>query len=474
MIPLYESVNHLDRRAVEVCAMSEELLMEHAALAMKEAILARFEAPCRVLIACGAGNNGADGLALARVLSTEPGFEPTVFLPMGVSSPLAKVQLSRVEALGLEQVEGLHPCEVLVDALFGSGFNRKMEEWASKLIRQMDELQAYKIACDLPSGISKEGNYDSCAQFDLTVTMGAPKLALFNDCIKDRAGEIMVANLGLPAMIYQEESDAYLLEMADLALPIRHRQDTHKGSYGHLAVLMGEKPGAALLSSMAALRFGAGLVSVITREHHVNVPFDLMQSRRVEEGMNALVLGMGLGESYIDEEIEEMIGARPVVLDADILYHTLTRRILEKGHPVVLTPHPKEFAALLKLCDLKQVSIEEVQANRLSLAKLFSEHYPEAVLVLKGANVIIAHNGWRYINPHGSSVLAKGGSGDVLSGMIGSLLAQGYAPQEAAIHASLAHALAASGYSGADYSMLPTELINQLANLQEGADRAQL
>ncbi len=471
MIPLYESVGHLDRRAVEVCAMSEELLMEHAALAIKEEILARFEAPCRVLIVCGSGNNGADGLALARLLSIESGFEPTIYLPMGVSSPLAKAQLARIEALGIEQVEGLHPCEVLVDALFGSGFNRKMEPWAMKLIGQMDELQAYKIACDLPSGISKEGNFDTCAQFDLTVTMGAPKLALFNDCIKDRAGEIVVASLGLPAMIYQEESDAYLLEMADLTLPLRNRQDTHKGSYGHLAVVMGEKPGAALLSSMAALRFGAGLVSVITREHHVNIPFDLMQNRRVEEGMNGLVLGMGLGEAFIDEELGEMIGAHPVVLDADILYRPLTLKLLQAGHPVVLTPHPKEFAALLKLCDFKQTSIEEVQENRLSLAKLFSERFPEAVLVLKGANVIIAHRGRRYINPHGSSVLAKGGSGDVLSGMIGSLLVQGYAPKEAAIHASLAHALAASGYSGADYSMLPTELIDQLSTLQETADR---
>lgn len=468
MIALYESVEHLDKRAVETFAMSEEVLMEHAALAIKREILARFEG-AGVLIVAGSGNNGADGLALARLLSMEAGFEPRVFLPLGASSALAQTQLDRLRALGIEEVEAIGPCDVLIDALFGGGFNRKLDDWGMKLIAQMEGLSAFKIACDVPSGVSKDGNYDTCARMDLTVTMGAPKLALFNDRIKDKAGDIVVADLGLPREAYMGESDAFLLEESDLRLPFRDRQDSHKGSYGHLAVIMGEKPGAAHLSAMAALRFGAGLCTVITREHHLNTPFDLMQSRRLQAGSTAVALGMGLGEAFIDDELMEMIDALPAVLDADALSRPLVLKLLQKKHPVVLTPHPKEFAALLKLCELGSPTVEEVQENRLELTRKFSEVFPEAVLLLKGANVIVAHQKRRYLNPHGSPVLAKGGSGDVLTGLIGSLLAQGHEPLEAAVQASLAHTAAAARYQGADFSMLPTDLIAALGGLGQAA-----
>lgn len=464
MIALYESVEHLDRRAVGTFGMSEELLMEHAALAMKRVITERFET-ANVLIVAGSGNNGADGLALARLLLTAGGFEVSVFMPLGVASELAARQLERIRALGVRETEAIEPCDILVDALFGSGFNRKLDDWGVKLISQMDMCDAFKIACDVPSGVSKDGNYDTCARMDITVTMGAPKLALFNDRIKDKAGDIVVADLGLPREAYMGESDAFLLEPQDWMLPVRENQDSHKGSYGHLATVMGEKPGAAVLCALAALRFGAGLSTVIAREHHLNVPFDLMQSRRPQAGTTAVALGMGLGEAFIDDELLEMIDDLPVALDADALARPMVLKLLQKKHPLVLTPHPKEFAGLLKLCDLGSHTVEEVQENRLELARKFSEAFPEAVLLLKGANVIIAHQNRRYLNPHGSPVLAKGGSGDVLTGLIGSLLAQGYGPLEAAVTASLAHTEAAARYEGADFSMLPTDLIAALSGL---------
>ena len=466
MKALYDSVDHLDKRAVETFYMSEELLMEHAALSIKREITTRFS-KATVLIVCGNGNNGADGLALARLLAMDGGFESSVYLPFGTSSWLGAKQLERLRALGIKEVDHISECDVLIDALFGSGFNRKLDEKASAIVQAMDNLRAFKIACDVPSGVSQDGNFDTCAKMNLTVSMGAPKLALFNDRIKDKAGAIVVGDLGIPKEAYTTQTDAFLLEMSDLRLPFRNKQDSHNGSYGHLAVIMGDKHGAALLSAMAALRFGAGLTTVISRERHLNLPVDVLQSSKPLAGTGALAVGMGLGDSYIDDEITDMISASmPVVIDADALSRPFALKLLQSSHPVILTPHPKEFAALLQLLGMGAPSVTEVQENRLKLSLEFGEAFPNAVLVLKGANVIITNGRRRFLNPHGSPVLAKGGSGDVLAGMIGSLVVQGYTLLEAAINASLAHTLAASRYKGRDFSMLPTDLINELVRLE--------
>ncbi|GHV08707.1 bifunctional NAD(P)H-hydrate repair enzyme [Campylobacterota bacterium] len=466
MIALYESTQHLDKQAVESFLMSEELLMEHAALAIKREIVKRFDT-ASVLIVCGSGNNGADGLALARLLALENGFEPAIYLPFGTSSWLGEKQLERARRLRIRETKGIEPCTVLIDALFGSGFNRKLDDHAEAIVKAMETLTAFKIACDVPSGVSQDGNFDTNAKMNLTVTMGAPKLALFNDRIKDRAGEIVIGDLGLPREAYMGHSDDFLLEMSDLALPFRRIHDSHKGSYGHFAVVMGDKPGAALLSAMAALRFGAGLATIISREHHIHLPYDLLQSTKPIAGTGAIAFGMGLGESFIDAELLEIAGDLPVVLDADAFSRPIVLDLLARAKPLVLTPHPKEFALLLSRCGFGKPTVADVQENRLKLTLEFSNAYPNVVLVLKGANVIIANGGRRFLNPHGSPVLAKGGSGDVLAGMIGSLIVQGYLPLEAAINASLAHTKAAQRYEDADFSMLPTDLIGLLGKLAD-------
>lgn len=464
MIALYESVESLDKRAVETFAMSEELLMEHAAIAIEREIVRRFDRG-EVLIVCGAGDNGADGLALARLLSMRGGFKPKVYAPFGVNSPLGKRQLERVRALGIAEVSAVEPSDIAIDALFGGGLNRKLDENAAGVVKAIDDMRAFKIACDIPSGVDKDGNFDICAKMDLTVTMGAPKLALFNDKVKDRVGEIIVADLGIPREAYAAQADAFLLEIGDLRPPFRGKQDSHKGTYGHLAVVMGDKNGAALLSAMAALRFGAGLTTVISKERHIHLPFDLIQAQKPAETTKAIALGMGLGEAYLDEELLEMVGDRPAVIDADALSRPIIGALLERNAPSILTPHPKEFALLLKRCGMGDYKVADIQDKRMALALEFGKAFPNAVLVLKGANTIIASGARRFINPHGTPALAKGGSGDALAGMIGALLAQGYDPLHSAIHASLAHAMAAKRYEGTDFSMLPTDLIAALKTL---------
>jgi hydroxyethylthiazole kinase-like uncharacterized protein yjeF len=464
VIALYESVESLDKRAVETFAMSEELLMEHAALAMAREIFKRFERG-KVLVVCGAGNNGADGLALARLLSAREGFEPKVYLPFGTKCDLGKKQLKRVNALGIAQVSEVEPSDILIDALFGGGLNRELGDGAAEIVRAIDDARAFKIACDIPSGVDKSGVFDVCAAMDMTVTMGAPKLALFNDKVKDRVGEIVVADLGIPRGAYAASADAFLLEESDLRPPFRQTQDSHKGTYGHLGVVMGDKSGAALLCAMAALRFGAGLTTVVSKERHIHLPFDLMQSHKPAETTKAIALGMGLGEAYLDEELLEIIGDRSAVVDADALSRPIIRDLLERDAPIVLTPHPKEFALLLDRCSLGSYKVADVQERRMALSLEFGRTFPNAVLLLKGANTIITSGDRRFINPLGTPALAKGGSGDALTGMIGALLAQGYAPIDAAIHASLAHAVAAKRYNGTNFSMLPSDLIDLLQTL---------
>jgi hydroxyethylthiazole kinase-like uncharacterized protein yjeF len=174
---------------------------------------------------------------------------------------------------------------------------------------------------------------------------------------------------------------------------------------------------------------------------------------------------MGLGETLSLKELLQFLdNTLALIADADIFHMEILDKILLREN-IVLTPHPKEFVSLLKYTKLADIEVEELQLNRFKYAELFCAAFPKAVLLLKGANVIIGQNDTFYVNPHGTPSLAKGGSGDVLSGLIGALLAQGYAPLDAAIHGSLAHVKLALAYKGNDFSLTPDDLIDEIGNL---------
>lgn len=460
---LYEEVGSLDRRCCEQYGLSEDLLMEHAAEAMAVQIRECFAPGARVTIVCGAGNNGADGMALARLLSSA--YEVSVTVPSGAKSPMARLQLERLKALGIEPADRIGPCDLLVDALFGSGLSRPLEESSLSLIRQMNALDAFKLACDMPSGLRADGVPDAeCFRAELTVTMGALKRGMFSDAAKGVVGEIVVADLGVDRSLYETASDWKVLDRSDLILPHRDKADVHKGSFGHLGVVCGEKSGAAVIAGSAALRFGAGLVTLLSNEE-VAIPYELMQSHLRPSTVSAVAMGMGLGQEFSEQELLERIdGDLPLVLDADIFTHPLLETLLRRSR-IVATPHPKEFVTLLSRLELAKIGVAELQADRFGFAELFCRAYPETVLLLKGANVIIGQGERFFINPHGTNVLAKGGSGDVLCGLIGALLAQGYDPLEAALQGSLAHTEAALQFSGNSYALTPFDLVESITDL---------
>jgi len=468
MQPLYKSCYPLDHRCYDEYNLTEDILMEHASMGMANYIKDNFAQDSSVLIVCGVGNNGADGIVLARLLQSY--YDVKLYIPFGVRSVMAEVQLERVECLDIEFVDEVSEADVIVDALFGAGLSRELDEKTRKLIVQLEALDGFKIACDVPTGIDVDGNPLPMALFcDITITMGALKECLYSDMAKDYVGEIICVDLGISHKKYTQgfNTNLYLLESSDMKLPSRKRANTHKGSFGHLAVIAGEKEGASILAGLSALRFGAGLVTLIGEDIETPLPMALMQDTELPYNKTAIAFGMGFDE--FDEEIVEEVSESqvPIVLDAGIFSDEIILEFLEqKEREIVLTPHPKEFVSLWNLTIESPLNIAVLQANRFEKVREFCSLFPNVTLLLKGANMIIAHGESLFVNPYGRSNLSKGGSGDVLSGLIGALLAQGYDILTATIQGSLALTAGANAYEGSSYAMLPTDLIEEIGKLE--------
>ncbi len=473
MQKVFQNCYALDKKCYEEYGLSEDILMEHAAIGMANYIRKHFRQGTSVLIASGVGNNGADGIVLARQLYGD--YDIRLYVPFELRTAMAKVQFERATCLGVKVVDDVQEAEVVVDALFGAGLNKPLNEATQHIIHKLDALKAHKIACDVPTGVSDEGHLLPLAfHADVTLTMGAYKEAFYLDACKDVVGEVIRVDLGVSSLFYEGQSQTCLLETSDLRLPSRTQQSTHKGSFGHAAVFCGEKEGAGIISGMAAATFGAGLTTLVVHEK-VSSPAYLMHSTVVPGNASALAIGMGLGEHFESEFLQKYVvkSHLPIVLDADSFYSEEILSLLDqKDREIVITPHPKEFVVMWKSLTGEQLTVTGVQAKRFEMVRKFNAKYPHVTLLLKGANTLIMQEERLYINPLGCSKLSKGGSGDVLSGLIVSLLAQGHTAIDAAIQASMALAIAALKYEGSSYAMLPTELIDEVGKLESRHSRA--
>ncbi|MGL2703857.1 NAD(P)H-hydrate dehydratase [Helicobacter pylori] len=464
MLSVYEKVDALDKRAIEEWFLSEDILMENAAMALERAVLQNASLGAKVIILCGSGDNGGDGYALARRLIGR--FRVLVFEMKLAKSPMCQLQKERAKKVGVviktyeEKNEDLE-CDVLIDCVVGSAFKGELEPFLD--FESLSQKARFKIACDIPSGIDSKGRVDKRAfKADTTISMGTIKSCLLSDRAKDYVGELKVGHLGVFNPIYEIPTDTFLLEKSDLKLPLRDKKNAHKGDYGHAHVLLGKHSGAGLLSALSALSFGSGVVSVQALECEItsnNKPLELVFCENFPNPLSAFALGMGL--ENIPKDFNKWLGLAPCVLDAGVFYHKEVLQALEKE--VILTPHPKEFLSLLKLVGIN-ISMLELLDNKLEIARDFSQKYPKVVLLLKGANTLIAHQGRTFINNLGSVALAKAGSGDVLAGLIVSLLSQNYTPLDAAINASLAHALAGLEFKN-NYALTPLDLIEKIKRL---------
>jgi len=293
MQKVFKSCYDLDKRCYEVYGLTEDILMEHAARGMAEYIRNKFDKGSSVLIVAGVGNNGADGIVLARQLYGD--YDVKLVLPFGLKSEMAKVQWKRAEAIGIQCVDELQDADIIVDAIFGAGLNRGIDEDTQKILYKLNSFHGFKIACDVPTGVDENGLLSPIAfEADVTITMGALKESLYIDESKDAIGKISRVDLGVSSSHYETESQTFVLEKSDLKLPSRMKQSTHKGNFGHAGIFCGEKEGAGIIAATAASRFGAGLTTLIVHEK-VSPPAYLMHSTVVPENCTALASRYGTG-----------------------------------------------------------------------------------------------------------------------------------------------------------------------------------
>ncbi len=518
MKPVYIDSSVPEKKAKEIYNFPEFIMMENAAVALERELRLHVESVSdsdekkSVFILCGTGNNGGDGYALARRMS---GLLPVKIFSAGEpkTEEAAGQKLMAVSS-GVEVTEAVEEAlselknfsGVIVDCLYGTGFHGSLNETAEKLLTVANESAAYRIACDIPSGLDRNGMISCASQgkklafcADLTVTMGALKTALYSDEAKDFCGKIVVAELGLSSQKFCAcaEPDAFLLESDDIKLPVRTKKSAHKGDFGHAAVIMGEKAGAAVIAGTSALSFGAGLVTEIDSglcgTSFMMNP-ELMISDSMPERTSAVLLGSGLGRSEksfavarkVIEKVCEMKNPS-VVLDADFFYYENIAEVLERLNSipdarVILTPHPKELHELLRHSlviepvDSKsakhitgrprdsEITLSDVCTHRFEYARQFAEKFPNLVLVSKGADSYICAGKNCFICDRGTNALAKAGSGDVLAGLCAALLAQGYSAVEAAKTAVFAHAEAARSFERS-YECTPLKLAKFLGRM---------
>ena len=463
-------MRHCEAEAARAGTSTREL-MERAGQALAERAQ-RLAAPAgRFAVLCGPGNNGGDGLVAARHLALA-GRQVLVVLvakreALKGDSHASLEALTKMGGSAAGALEDFVPQagDVAIDALLGTGLNRAPEGALADAIHALWKWRAVGVrvlSADVPSGLSSDNGvaFRPAVQADATVAFGALKVGEALEPGASLSGELHLADIGLAP----DDAPVNLLEEEDARgwLPQR-RPDSNKGTYGHLLVIAGSrgKSGAAALAGLAALRSGVGLCTVATPEDALSDvlvhapelmgigldddkplgPLHLEALLEAAEGKDALVLGPGIARGkktaqLISQLLERFPG--PVVLDADGLNAVAGRlEVLRAAQgPLVLTPHPGEMA---RLCGL---TVAEIQSNRVAVACDFARAH-HVVLVLKGARTVVASpDGRARVNPTGNPGMATGGTGDVLSGVCGALLAQGLAPVDAASTAVYAHGLA--------------------------------
>jgi NAD(P)H-hydrate epimerase len=483
-------MKEIDRKAIADLGIPGTVLMENAGIRFVE-VLARVIdelGEADVVVVAGKGNNGGDGFVVARHLHNM-GLRPSVLLLASKDEVRgdAGINLGIALSMGIPIAEVLSPedwkrskkalnrADLIVDALFGTGLTKPAEGLFARVIEDINAAPGFKAAVDIPSGLSSDtaAIIGPAVRADLTVTLAAPKIAHVLPPSENYVGRLFVAPIGIPPSLFDDPRLKIELVEREDVLPLfaAREPDTHKGTYGHVLVIGGSrgKTGAASLTAKAALKMGAGLVTVATpasclpmiarsmdelmTEPLTETPEGTISGKglaRVLEllkGKDALLLGPGI--STHSETVKFVLALLPrvrvpMVIDADALNIVASKPdiLAALRAPAVLTPHPGEFARLTGL------TTKAILDDRLGLATSFAADH-KVHLVLKGHRTLVAcPDGCVHVNSTGNPGMATGGSGDVLGGMIASQIAQERDIEAATVSAVYAHGLA--GDMGAD------------------------
>lgn len=465
-------------------------MMNNAGNAVAERIIAEHK-PCTAAVFCGAGNNGGDGFVIAMRL-LEKGFNTRVILVNG--APRTDCALEYFHKLSKERVwsfsEDEQNCtafvnnaELVVDCVFGTGFHGALPEHVARLFGTANGRPA-RIAVDVPSGMNSDtGEFDpDCFKPTCTYVLAAFKKGMLVPAAMELLGNFETLNIGINAGCFKSVEAVFNSEIMRRALPRRSRT-SHKGTFGRLLNIAGSLSysGAAVMSTRAALRSGVGLctlaapVSVVKALTGTLVENTFLPLHETEDGfiseyaceaiaeilpkMTAVSIGCGLGNNENTRKLTEFVIKHadcPIIIDADGInsiacnINILKERTGDKRN-IIITPHPLEFSRISGL------TVDAIQSDRIGAAKSFAEEYGVTVL-LKGAYSVIADpSGKVTVNSSGNSALAKGGSGDVLTGIIAAMLAQGLPPHVAASAGAYCHGYAAELLVAAELADAITE-----------------
>jgi len=473
-------VRELDRLAIEEHGIPGYELMNRAGHAAFDRLRARWPEARALTIVCGGGNNGGDGYVIAR-LAKDAGLAVQLIAlkaPDELAGDAARAARDWLDSGGrIEPPDERLRGDVIVDALLGTGLDRPVEGDWLRMIERINDAAVPVLAIDIPSGLSADTGciMGGCIRATVTVSFIGNKRGLWTAQAANVCGERCLEGLDTPDEIHQAvQSDAHLItgDWVAACLPPR-RPDTHKGDLGHLLVLGGNRGmlGAAVLAGQAGLRTGSGLVSLATRKAHAALAV-LAQPELMSHGVehlstldslldraDVLALGPGLGQSRWSDAIWQraLQAGKPLVVDADALNLLASRT--ERSENWVLTPHPGEAARLLAM------TVDEVQADRFAAVRRLASQY-QAVVVLKGQGSLVSSaDGQVALCPLGNPAMATAGMGDVLTGMVASLMGQGHEAFDAARLAVWLHARAGDLAAREQRQILASVLLDRLADV---------
>ncbi len=491
-----DEMSRIDDYAINVIGIPQMVLMERAALGVFNYIEGKFSKGSKILVVVEGGNNGGDGLALARILHGN-GYDVEIYWGENLrkTSDAFKAQLEIVKKLNIKFADDIldYGYDVVVDAVFGAGLNRAITGSIADVINAMNDVEAFKLAVDIPSGIDSTNGFVLGAAFraDATITFAIMKMGLLTGMGVEYSGQVSVVDIGIPKKaIDYIEPDLYTYDGSDVdrLLPYR-KSDSHKGSYGKIGVIGGSKnmAGAAMFSAEAAYRMGCGLVRICTVNDNREImqtklpeamltTFDTKDKDSIREAVKSMInwsdviiLGPGLStKEYASYLVEKVLKEykKTIVLDADGL-NIVAQNIswlTETDAKVIITPH------LAEMSRLTEAKIGDIKSNKYQVAKKYAKDNG-IVVVLKDSRTVVSEGGVQaYINTTGNNGMATGGSGDVLAGIIGGLCGQNMDEFEAAKLGVCLHGLAGqeAAISRGRYSMIASDIVKGITAVLKG------
>lgn len=489
-------MKEIDKKAESLYGISPLILMENAGIAGASLCLLTLKEinGKKVIVFCGPGNNGGDGLVVARSLFIN-GFDVKIYLCEGkTQSEERKINLEIVKKLGIPQINKFEMADLFVDALLGIGLSKEVEGEIKACIEYINACNVPTISLDIPSGLSSDYGVPlpNAVKATKTITFGLPKIGQILYPGTEYTGELYLSKIQEPDELSKGLTTNLLTgsEMANL-LPQRP-PNSHKGDFGKILVIAGSlgMTGASFLCCQGALAMGAGLVYLAIPESLQNIMATklteviikpLPETKRqtlspssyngiidIAKRCDVCIIGPGISTHHETKKLINTLVSRlniPIILDADGISAVTPDEI--KGKNILLTPHPKELANFLK------IDVSDIEKDRIGIVRRIIEEYKISIL-LKGYRTIIGSNSEIYINPSGNAGMATGGSGDVLAGMCGALVGQGLSLGDSAKLGAFLHGLSgdiAKDKKG-EYSLIATDLINFLpSSIRECKER---